>query len=299
MRADGDDGASRSQRQREAQKLSFFPTDAGMGAMYGEWAPERTKAIEDAVDLVADELWRAEHPNRNPTRYDINTLKYRRADALYQIARRILGRTVDAAAGGPARAEPDAEPAPASATAHGRRSEGSREATDAELTAAARAAARAAKPLGLLLIDYQTARGEVSSKPVCELADGTPIAPATMRRLLCDAALIPAVLNDRGEVLDMGRKIYLPTMPQRRAVFLRDRHCQFPGCDRPAKWSDVHHIVWWDTGGRTDYHNLLLLCGFHHHLVHEGGWRLTGSAMDFTIHRPDGEQFARITRGPP
>ena len=73
----------------------------------------------------------------------------------------------------------------------------------------------------------------------------------------------------------------------------------FPGCKRPAKWSDVHHIVWWETGGRTDYNNLLLLCGTHHHLVHEGGWRLQGNAYDFTIHHPNGDYFDRITRGPP
>jgi hypothetical protein len=108
-----------------------------------------------------------------------------------------------------------------------------------------------------------------------------------------------AVLDDRGQVLNQGRKIYLPTMAQRTAVFLRDRHCQFPGCNRPAKWSDVHHIVWWETGGRTDYDNLLLLCGRHHHLVHEGGWRLAGSAMDFSIYRPDGELWAHVIRGPP
>jgi hypothetical protein len=107
------------------------------------------------------------------------------------------------------------------------------------------------------------------------------------------------VLGSRGEVLNQGRKIYLPTMAQRRAVFIRDRHCMFPGCKRPAKWSDVHHIVWWETGGRTDYANLLLLCGTHHHLVHEGGWRLHGNAYDFTIHTPNGDYFDRITRGPP
>jgi hypothetical protein len=57
--------------------------------------------------------------------------------------------------------------------------------------------------------------------------------------------------------------------------------------------------VWWETGGRTDYDNLLLLCGRHHHLVHEGGWRLAGSAMDFSIYRPDGELWAHVIRGPP
>ena len=107
------------------------------------------------------------------------------------------------------------------------------------------------------------------------------------------------VRSSRGEVLNQGRKIDLPTMAQRRAVFIRDRHCMFPGGKRPAKWSDVHHVVWWETGGRTDYNNLLLLCGTHHHLVHEAGWRLRGNAYDFTVYRPDGELFDRVTRGPP
>jgi hypothetical protein len=151
----------------------------------------------------------------------------------------------------------------------------------------------------MLLIDFETALGRLAAKGVCELADGTPIAPDTLRRLLCDAAIIPAVLGSSGEVLNQGRTIYRPTMAQRRAVLLRDRHCRFPGCRRPAKWSDIHHIVWWETGGRTDYSNLLLLCGRHHHMVHENGWRLTGTANDFTVHRPNGELFERVTRGPP
>jgi hypothetical protein len=327
--ADGGDAASRSKRQRGAQKLTFFGADNGMGAMYGEWESERLASIRDAVDLVADDLWRAEHPTRNPQRWDDTTLKYRRADALYELAKRVLGRQdlltstaptpspTDAgdvgsavppagAAHGKNEGENDGDVAdvigsavPPAGAAHGKTRASSRECHDAELTAAARVAARAPRPLAMLLIDYQTARGDLAARGICELADGTPIPAETMRRLLCDADIVPAVLNDRGEVLDMGRKIHLPTMPQRRAVFLRDRHCQFPGCDRPAKWSDVHHIVWWQTGGRTDYSNLLLLCGFHHHLVHEGGWRIRGTALDFTIYRPDGELFERVTRGPP
>jgi hypothetical protein len=318
MDADGDKGASRSEKQRAVQKVVFFDADNGMGAIAGELPPERTASIRDAVDLVADDLWRAEHPNRNPQRWDATTVAFRRAEALYEIARRVLGQTT-LRAPAPAAAAPDGDDRDARETrdnddgdtngsvcaacgataAHGRSRAHSREYSDAELTAAARAAARRPRPLGMVLIDYQTARGDLTVRGICELADGTPINPQTMRRLLCDAGIIPAVMNSRGEVLDMGRKIYLPTVAQRRAVFLRDRHCRFPGCDRPAKWSDIHHLVWWETGGRTDYRNLLLLCDAHHHLVHEGGWRISGTALDFTIHRPDGSLFERVTRGPP
>jgi len=61
----------------------------------------------------------------------------------------------------------------------------------------------------------------------------------------------------------------------------------------------VHHIVAFIPNGLTNMNNLLLLCDRHHHLVHEGGWRLTGTALDFDVHRPDGTLFEHITRGPP
>ena len=278
-KADGDDGASRSERLRAQQRAKFFGRDTGMAALFAEWAPEDQATVESAVDFVADDLWRKEHPNRNPQKWGATTVEFRRAEALLEIARRVLA----------------AKPL-VGAAATAERPQG--EVTDEELTEAARASARASRPLFFVLIDYLTASNQLTLKPVCELADGTPISPDTARRLLCDAGIIPMVLGSRGEVLDQGRKIYLPTMAQRRAVFIRDRHCMFPGCKRPAKWSDVHHIVWWETGGRTDYANLLLLCGTHHHMVHEGGWRLTGNAYDFTIHRPNGDYFDRVTRGP-
>ena len=154
-----------------------------------------------------------------------------------------------------------------------------------------------------VLIDFQTLLGELSAKGICELFDGTPISPDTVRRMACDAGIIPMVLGSRGEVLNQGRRIYLPTIAQRHAVAIRDRHCAFPGCRRPAKWTDVHHIVAFKpgaaNGGRTDLDNLLLLCDKHHHMVHEGHWKLNGTALDFTIHRPDGTLFDHVTRGPP
>ncbi len=57
----------------------------------------------------------------------------------------------------------------------------------------------------------------------------------------------------------------------------RDRQCRFPGCTN-ATFTNVHHIVPWKPGGRTDLDNLVLVCLHHHHLVHSNGWEVTGNA---------------------
>jgi hypothetical protein len=90
----------------------------------------------------------------------------------------------------------------------------------------------------------------------------------TVRRLACDAGIIPVVLGGEGEVLDQGRMERLFTRGQVRALWLRDRHCTFPGCDIPAAWCDSHHLVHWVDGGDTDLSNAALLCPRHHTIVH-------------------------------
>ena len=74
--------------------------------------------------------------------------------------------------------------------------------------------------------------------------------------------------------LDIGRLSRVVSTALRRAVELRDKTCRFPGCDRPPNWCDCHHLRHWAHGGTTCLANLILLCGFHHSLVHEYGWRL-------------------------
>jgi hypothetical protein len=107
----------------------------------------------------------------------------------------------------------------------------------------------------------------------CELEDGPVIAPETVRRLLCDAR-IQAVLEDAaGRVVGLGRTSREPPAWMVRQVRYRDRGCRFPGCGA-RRFTEAHHIRWWRHGGRTDLENLVLICSFHHRLVHEYGWRV-------------------------
>jgi hypothetical protein len=117
-----------------------------------------------------------------------------------------------------------------------------------------------------------TLRAEIDA-PAGELA-GFPIPTETVRRLSCDASLTPVVVNGAGDSLHVGRARRTVPPALRRALVLRDRCCQFPGCTRPAEWCDGHHIKHWADGGVTSKENGTILCHPHHRMVHEGGWRL-------------------------
>ena len=80
---------------------------------------------------------------------------------------------------------------------------------------------------------------------------------------------------------------------------MRDRHCQFPGCDRPPAWCDGHHLRHWIDGGETKLSNLILLCRRHHRLVHEGGFGVEIRDSQVVFTRPDGTEINRSGRPPP
>jgi hypothetical protein len=84
---------------------------------------------------------------------------------------------------------------------------------------------------------------------------GGVLGPETVRRLACDAALIPVLLDGDGQLIHLGRTRRAFTSAQIRALWLRDRHCTFPGCHAPATWCDAHHLRHWVDGGPTDLAN--------------------------------------------
>ena len=107
---------------------------------------------------------------------------------------------------------------------------------------------------------------------------GELLAGSVLRRLACDAGVIPAVLGSHGGVIDLGQEERLFVGRARTAVVQRDRCCTFPGCDRPPDWCEVHHLVPWWAGGPTDVDNGALLCTRHHTIVHRDG--LLGEVVD-------------------
>jgi hypothetical protein len=119
-----------------------------------------------------------------------------------------------------------------------------------------------------------------------------PSLPAeTARRLACDASFVRIIETANGEPLDIGRKTRSIPPAIRRALTARDRGCRFPGCTH-TQFVDAHHVKHWAQGGETKTSNLLLLCRFHHRLVHEGGiviQRLDDGALRFL--RPNGRAF--------
>jgi hypothetical protein len=112
-------------------------------------------------------------------------------------------------------------------------------------------------------------------------AAGTLLAPETVRRIACDAGIIPAVLGGPGEILELGRASRLFTPAQAKVLWRRDGGCTFPGCTMPPHWTDAHHLWHWADGGPTDPRWAALLCGRHHTIVHQR--RLHGQVVDGAV----------------
>jgi hypothetical protein len=119
----------------------------------------------------------------------------------------------------------------------------------------------------------------------CDIEGFGPIPRITAERMVCDCGIARLVIDAQGEILDLGRRTRTIPRRLRRAIRLRDQHCQFPGCRAPAAWCDVHHLVHWLLGGETNLENCALLCRRHHVAVHEGGWKLVRGPDGLTLTR--------------
>ena len=130
--------------------------------------------------------------------------------------------------------------------------------------------------------------GDGSNGQPAALAIGLVSGPSGVASVL-RAGLLEHPWNTPSLPLDIGWSDSIPAHI-RRAVILRDKHCAWPRCERPAAWCDVHHIVHKADGGETSVENCALLCQFHHDVaIHRWGWR-------FVLH-PDGTTSAYGPRG--
>jgi len=157
-----------------------------------------------------------------------------------------------------------------------------------ELAEGGPAAGDPAPPTLVVHVDADSlAAGEGSA----EVEGGLVLSAQAARRLACDARVETVAESLDGFTVGVGRAARTVPPWLVRQVRHRDQGCRFPGCER-TRWVHLHHLVHWADGGPTDLDNLVTLCGHHHRLVHEGGWRLAGHpGRHLTFLRPDGEPF--------
>ena len=143
----------------------------------------------------------------------------------------------------------------------------------------------------------ETLQGLIGA-PAGEMALSLPISAKTVQRIACDSSITRVLLGADSVVIDAGREKRVVSGNARRLLDARDRHCRWPGCERPASWSSAHHVVHWAHGGKTDMSNMILLCQHHHWMVHEGGWRLSLAADDRVLTIPPETEYVPSPRSP-
>ena len=134
----------------------------------------------------------------------------------------------------------------------------------------------------LLIADYNTVNGQLEK---ARLGDGTPVPASELRRLACDAQILPAIFAGGSQPMDLGRARRTANGAQRAALIARDRHCV--GCGAKAAWCQAHHIEHWADGGPTSLDNMVLLCSKCHHKVHDNDWQIRRTPTgQYTLRRP-------------
>jgi hypothetical protein len=142
----------------------------------------------------------------------------------------------------------------------------------------------------LVVCDSQTFLFGEHPETVCETSEGIRLPVSFLTDMCAEAMLSVAVAGADGRVLKVGSAQRLANREQRRALRAMYRRCAHPGCTVPFPQCRIHHVIPWQQQGPTDLENLVPLCFKHHHLVHEGGWRLTiDAARTLRWYRPGGE----------
>ena len=299
------DEAERERALHGARTLSVFPDDEGMYTVRGRLTPEVGAMLMRAIEAAGDALY---HEGGLPGEsHDTEREAARlRADAMGLLAERALaagfGEALrgcrDGAEAGGRGDGTEAGGRGAGTEARGRddgAEAGSRdddpEACGCPTSAVPLSGARAERYQVILHVDAATLAAGAAPRPSpvpdrprvsaeaaeqvpgrSHLEDGTRVSAETSRRLSCDVAVVRVTRGADGSVLDVGRKTRSIPPALRRALDVRDGGCRFPGCG--LRFTEGHHVKHWGDGGATSLSNCLLLCRFHHRLVHEDGWRV-------------------------
>ncbi len=250
----------RFERQRKARGAGWQRDHDGMLRLWAKFDPAAGAQIEAALEMLRREYWvddkQVPSERRTPAQRDADVLAYVLAgitatDADAAAVERLRARAqwpggecCDRPAGGDeVSLEPRLPPAQVS-----------------------------------ILIGLDALRGHTDEVGLTDA--GTELPPEIVRKLACDAEIIPVILGGPGGSADVGRSRRTVPRRLRRLLIARDRHCRWPGCHAPPSRCDAHHIWHWSNGGPTNLDNLVLLCHRHHHHLHEHGYEM--------VPQPDG-----------
>ena len=127
------------------------------------------------------------------------------------------------------------------------------------------------KPQLVITIDHHDLVNGIGAARL--LHTGTPVSALSAQIHACDADVLFHTTTPDGQQI-LTDPVRLFTGKTRRLLELRDKGCAFPGCDRPPAWCHAHHIHHWIKGGTTTPTNGVLLCGYHHRLIHQNHWQI-------------------------
>ncbi len=142
---------------------------------------------------------------------------------------------------------------------------------------------RPQKTVLVVSAEYDAVEGRLTA---AGLIDGSPIDLDEIRRLACDAKIVPMIFSADGQPIYAGKAQRAPTKAQKLALYRRDRGCI--GCGIRPQACDAHHIVPWEHNGPTHIDNLVLLCPRCHRKVHKLGHTVERDAQTsrYTLHPP-------------
>ncbi len=143
----------------------------------------------------------------------------------------------------------------------------------------------------LVIADYDAVNQQLRNG---RLENGTPIPAGELRRLACDAQILPAIFRGPSVPMDLGMARRKASPTQRAALIARDRACI--GCGAKAAWCQSHHIIHWQDGGPTNLDNMCLLCSRCHHNVHDRDWKVEQTPTGAYRLRPPPPGLTRPAR---
>ena len=240
-----DGGVGRFEKQRRQTFLRHWVDADGMTNLFGKFDPERGSIVSALLDAGVEAMFHS-GDREVPVDCDpsVEPNDHRRALALVALSKRC----------------PDSD------------------SLDGALSNSL--CDRPARAEIVVHIDYELLAGAVSETGLgdartCRALNGSELTVETIRRLACEAEIIPLVLDGKSVPLDVGKSKRLATAYQRRALAAVHETCAIDGCSVKFSHCEPHHIDYWENGGATDFNNLVPLCSRHHHAAHEGGWKLS------------------------